>query len=350
MEETADSAGESADELEGFSEQFSGAMGGAVAALAVGATGLLEQVPVLGELFGGLTAIVEALAFQMDGVLRPVLSPLTELFFKVSGAIFNADGVIGSLIGGVTSIVALLGVAIPAIAKVGALLGVWASTGAGVVSILGSIASVILGVAGTIISLPAILVAALVAIVAFAAAYLTNWRGTRDKTKQFVGEIFDFVVGGFTSFASDALEVVSDFAVDVRDWFLGLVSDIGDFARDLANRAQEWGANLILGFIKGIESFTQFVVDAIANVVNALVATVNQAIETLPEEVRTTLGLTTLSTVEAPDIDFVPNSGGETAGRPRPSSAVGGGLTVDGRQLAESTGRYRTDPARRRGV
>jgi len=55
MDETAESAGDSAEQLEGFSQRFAGAMGAAVAALAVGAAGLLSQVPVLGEAFSGLS-------------------------------------------------------------------------------------------------------------------------------------------------------------------------------------------------------------------------------------------------------------------------------------------------------
>ena len=44
MEDTADSAGNSAEELEGFSQRFQGALSAAVAALAVGSAGLLSQV------------------------------------------------------------------------------------------------------------------------------------------------------------------------------------------------------------------------------------------------------------------------------------------------------------------
>jgi len=187
MEQTAESAGDSAEELEGFSERFAGAMSAAVAALAVGAAGLLSQVPILGELFAGLAAVVSALAFTMDGVLRPVLSPLTGALFGVSGAIFEADGALGSLIGVLSTVVSVLALAVPAIAKAGAVAGVWGSTLAGVSSILGTLAAAVGTVAGAILSLPAVLVAAIAAIAAFAVAYLTNFRGIRDTTNAIVG-------------------------------------------------------------------------------------------------------------------------------------------------------------------
>ena len=58
MEDTADSAGDAAEDLEGFSQRFAGAMAAAVAGLSLGIGALASVVPVLGEIFAGLGAIL----------------------------------------------------------------------------------------------------------------------------------------------------------------------------------------------------------------------------------------------------------------------------------------------------
>lgn len=334
MEDTAESAGDSADELQGFSERFRGAMSAAVTALSIGAAGLLSQVPVLGEAFSGLAAIVEALAFQMDGVLRPVLSPLTDFFFELANAIFDADGIVGDLIGGITAFLSIASVLIAAVAAVGVQLGTWASIGAGVSSILGTIAGAIATVVGVIAGLPAALVVAAAALVAFVAAYLTNFMGVRDKTNKIVGQIIDFVVGGFMSLGTKALNAVTDFAGKVRTFFAGLASDISSWASDLASDAYEWGKGLIQGFINGIRSL----ISRVQNFLGDL------------QDVGASVG------IDVPSLGGINGGGGTTgggggsSGRPLFRGGGGGGTTLDGRQLTESTGRYRSDPNRRRGL
>jgi len=405
MEETAKSAGDSAEELEGFSERFAGAMGAAVAALAVGAAGLLSQVPVLGEAFGGLSAIVSAVAFQMDGVLRPALSPLTDLFFKISNAIFNADGALGALIGAIGTIVALAATIIPTIAAVGSAFGVWGSVGAGVVAIVTTIGSAIAGLIGTLaglISLPALVIAA---IVALAAALIFNIGGARDKLANILSAIWGF----FADLGSDLLAWGSEILSDVFDFFAGLGTDLIEWASGLAGKAYEWGVDLIGGIIDGLASLIDTVVDGftdlatglanwagnlaeydwgvgiieaiisglksmaetlantLVNVFNDVVGKINNILDKLPSEVTSRIGFEQIQELEsvslgggsatAPSFGF----GSEgTAGRGlspvagafarRGSGGQGGGTTLDGRQITESTGRYRSAPARRQGL
>ena len=105
VEDSTDQMDEQASSMADLSEEFAGAMNVAVAGLAVASGFLLSRVPVLGEAFDGLFAIVDAVAFQMDSVLRPALMPLNDLFFSLSDTIFNADGVAGSLIGTLGTII-----------------------------------------------------------------------------------------------------------------------------------------------------------------------------------------------------------------------------------------------------
>ena len=335
MQNTADSAGDSAEELEGFSQRFQGAMGAAVAALAVGAAGLMSQVPVVGEAFSGLGAIVEALSFQMDSVLRPVLSPLTDFFFNIANAIFEADGATGSLIGGITSLVAIAATLIPPIAAVGAQLGVWASTGAGVLSILGTLVGAITTVAGAVASLPIALGLAVAAIAAFAIAYLTNFRGVRDSTNSIIGRIVDTVVGGVTGMVDRALDALSVFDGGVSSTLLGVASRIANWASDLASDAYNWGRNLIERFIDGIQSAIGRLRDFLGDL----------------RDIGDSIG------IGVPDLGGFGGGGGGggggESGRPRFGASGGastGGQQIDGRQISESTGRYRSDPANRRGI
>jgi len=303
MDETAQSAGDSADQLEGFSTEFQGAMTAAVAALAVGAAGLLSQIPVLGETMAGLFSIVEALAFQMDGVLRPVLSPIANAFFGISQAIFAAEGIVGDLIGGFTTVASILAIAIPIIAKVGATLGVWASTGAGVVAILTKIVAVIGTVIGAIVSLPATLLAAIAAVIAFATAYALNIGGIRDATNSVLSKVYQA--------------------------FLGLLDNLISWASELGTKAYQWGKDVVDQMIAGIKN----ALSRLRGVLNDIGGTIESSIDI--------------------DVSDFTGGGGGGGGGGRPSGGLfggGGGISLDGRQLSESTGRYRADPSRRRGI
>ena len=309
MDDTANSAGNSAEELEGFSQRFQGAMSAAVAALAVGAAGLLSQVPVLGESMAGLFAIVEALAFQMDSVLRPVLSPITDFFFMIADAIFEADGAMGTIIGAVASFISIAVVVITTVAAIGSALGVWASTTGGVIAILGALAKIVIGVISTLaglISLPALIIAAFVAL---AAALIFNVGGARDRLGEIIGDIWNF--------------------------FVELASDLSEWAGDLASDAFEWGRNLIDRFIDGIR---------------AAIGRLREFLGDL-RDIGANVG------ISVPDLGGLGGGGGGNGGgassRPRFGAATGGGnggSQIDGRQITESTGRYRSGSPNRRGL
>jgi len=307
MDETAQSAGESADQLEGFSTEFQGAMTAAVAALAIGAAGLLSQVPVIGESFGALGAVVDAFLFRIDGLLRPGLSVINELLFGFAGVVFEAEGALGFLFDTVSLLVPLLaagGAFVLGIAKAGAALSVWASTGAGVVAILTKIVAVIGTVIGAIVSLPATLLAAIAAVVAFAAAYALNIGGIRDATNSVLSKVYQA--------------------------FLSLLDNLISWASELGTKAYQWGADVVDQMIAGIKN----ALSRLRGVLNDIGGTI-----------ESTIGI---------DVSDFTGGGGGGGGGGRPSGGLfgggGGGISLDGRQLSESTGRYRADPSRRRGI
>lgn len=336
MEDTAETAGDSADELEDFAARFQGAMAAAVAGLAVGVAGLASSIPVLGEQFAGLSAIFQAFALQIDQLLRDLgAGGLTGLLFETANAINNLEGTAGDLAGAFAIIGAVVGsaatgVALYAVKVMGAKAAVLALVGAV------KTAAVTIGAFVAGLSLLTVgLAAAVAAVVAFAVAYLTNFRGVRDTTNEIIGNIVSSVVSGFTTLGSKALLAVVSFANNVRDAFSDLGESLSSWAGNLADDARAWGRNLIQNFIEGIKS----------------------ALGTLQEWLNELQNVGANVGVDVPDLGGVGGGGG--SGRAggmsgRPAFRAGGTGTrasqIDGRQITESTGRYRSDPNRRRGI
>jgi len=264
LEETARSAEGQADAMGDISERWQGTMSALVTGLAVASAGLLSQVPVLGEAFGGLASVVEAVAFQMDQVLRPILQPITDGLFGLSSAIFNADGVMGTFIGVLGTVTTfLLGVVAPltaVAAKIFGLSTVIAVVKGALLTAIGVVSSVV----GAIGAIPLAIAAVVAAVVGFVAAYITNWNGVRDKTNKVVGKIVGFIKG----LASDALEWaqntvkniasgIAEFAQDAVAKGKAIATDIADALSGLVSDALEWGRSIPKELAAGISEFIQ---------------------------------------------------------------------------------------------
>jgi hypothetical protein len=334
MEDTAESAGDSAEQLEGFSERFRGAMAAAVAALTLGVAGLASSIPVVGELFAGLGAILDALLFQVDQLARQMgVDGLSTAAFELAGAIYELDGAAGDLVGAwtvlatvVTSALAgLAAYAVQTLGVVGALSALGGVLKAAAVAIGGFIA----GLSAATVAIAA----AIAAVVAFAAAYITNFRGVRDKTNAIIGQIIDFVVSGFKKFGTMALKALGGFVDQGVRAFNEFAAAVSEWAAGLAEDAFEWGKNLIENFIRGIR---------------AIIGRLRGFLSDLGE-IGASVG------IDIPDLGSLGGGGGGGGGGsgrlPFRGGGTGtGGAQIDGRQLTESTGRYRSDPGRRRGL
>jgi len=243
---------EQSESMSDLAESFSGAMTAVVAGLAVASAGLLSQVPVIGEAMSGLGAIVDALAFKMDGVLRPVLGPISDFFFDVADAIFEADGAMGAFIGTAATIATiLLSVVGPAILLASKLGLVSVSMGT-VASVAGTVVGAIGTVVGAIASLPVVLTAAIAALAAFAVAYLTNWRGTRDKTDAIINQIEGIVKRGFANFINAAIKFLKSFVKSVKKKFGEVRNKITTKFNNLVEDAKQFGKDLVSEFASGI--------------------------------------------------------------------------------------------------
>jgi len=384
MDETAESAGDSAEQLEGFSQRFAGAMGAAVAALAVGAAGLLSQVPVLGEAFSGLSAIVQAVALKMDKTLRPAISGVTDTLFEIANGINDSEGGLGGLIGKFGVLASIAGLVVGALmalgvtitgpillaigliaAAIGALWTAWENNFA---NIRGVVQDTISNITDRFNSFIQTVEPAINRFL----TWLSNaWDKHGGKVKDTVNFVFRAIGAAIESVLDGiltALEVViqlldgdfkgawqsiKDFIgrmVDqwgplvseavgaVKDILIGLAEGLVNWAGNLADDAYNWGISVIEGFIQGIRE------------------TLNDAGDFLGD-VASTVG------IDIPDVSGsigVDGAFGGGAGAALANTAAGafarrgrsgdGGTTLDGRQLTESTGRYRSDPARRQGL
>lgn len=340
FDDTSESVGESASEMEGFAQRWQGAMTAVVTGLAVAAAGLLSQVPVIGELMRGLVGILDAVAFQMDSVLRPVLLPLTEQFFELEAAIFEADGAMGTFIGVTATLASLLGILLGVAASLGAVLPGLTMTGAvgkviGAFTTLVKATATVVGALIGLLTLPALLVGAFVlltaAVLAFTLAYITNFRGVRDMTDAFIDDILDSFaawLAGVTGISEDLIRKILEIAREpsqvLEQRFAELFSTILDAARSWAN------------------SFVAIVERA-----------VNTAIEGIPSELRSEVGLDTVS------IDRPFGSGGGGGGTISGGMdsirafAAGGGdqiaVMLDGRRVDRGTRAHRDERTSARG-
>jgi len=91
FEEVSSSMEESTGLLSSLANKFGGALSAIVAGVAVATAGILSQVPILGEVVSGLSSVINAVAFQLDKRLRPILGPVRDGLFELAQAIFEGD-------------------------------------------------------------------------------------------------------------------------------------------------------------------------------------------------------------------------------------------------------------------
>ena len=403
MQDTADSAGDSAEELEGFSQRFSGALSAAVAGLGVAAGGLLSQVPVIGELMEGLFAIVEAVAFQMDSVLRPALSGVTDFLFDIADAIFDADGGFGDIIGTLATIGGAAGILLGVLK----LLGV-ALTGpllAGIALVAGAIAALWLAwrenfggirdVAQDTIDNVSERFSDFVdtvkpIVMGFLDTLESVWDSHGDTIMDVVnfafrtiGAVIETVIDSILTTIEIALQILSgdwegawesltDFwsrlldrwapllseAIDaVIDLMLDLASDLASWADDLADDAFDWGRDIITRFIGGLESMVGVVREVLEDMpfIGQILSLFDRITDALDDIELSGSAQANIS--QSLSGAFGGGGGGGNSGRassrPRFGAATSGGSggsQIDGRQITESTGRYRSGSPNRRGL
>jgi len=351
VDNTKQKVGGAADSFGDFQAEISGAMSAVVAGLAIAAAGLASQVPVIGGVLEGLGAIVDAVAFQIDGVLRPALTPITDKLFEWSNAIYESDGALGDIIGIIGSAIIIIGTLAAGVLAAAKAWGLLTAAFAIIKGVALTVAGAIGGVVSTIGAIPIILGVAIAALLGFIAAYLTNWKGTRDKTNKIIGKIVTFIVNGFNTFTTKARKVLDKWVGKVVTFFKGLWSDIKSGISNFISNAVGWGKDFAQSFILGMSVLAQGLVDLITNALNDVVGVINTVIDNLPDAITSRIGISGgIDEVEAPSVG--PDKGAirDPAINPMFPGGRTRTISMDGRKLTENTGRYDRDRTARRGV
>lgn len=329
FDETAQSVDDSSDEMEGFAAEWDGAMQAILAGLAVAAVGLASQIPVVGELMAGLEEIIAAVAFQMDSVLRPVLEPLTEGFFKIADAIFNAEGPLGSLIGILGTLLAVfVGIVVPLaalIAKFTAFSGAAAVLKAAAAALISPIVAI-----ASALGLPVIAVAALIAaLIALIAVFVTDFMGIRT--------------------------AVVNAATGVINAITGLAGDIGAAFAQIVSDALQWGRDLMHEFAQGITDAASAPLDAASDALADITASIGfdvRANDRMAERWGRDLMSHFSIGMERGQRHDLPTegvSGGRSDASPPATATDNVQVLLDGKRVDKGTRRHRGDETSPRG-
>jgi len=327
MNQAGDSMEDSAGQMQDFSEKWSGAMGAVVAGLAVASAGLLAQVPVIGGLMESLFSIVEAVAFQMDKVLRPILQPVADAFYDLSGAIFDAEGPMGTFIGILGTVAAFLGLALGALAAIFGPTAVLSALWSGLVAV----ASVVAGAVAALAAALGLPVIAIVALIAAAAALGVIFRD------EIMGAL-NTVIGGTNSLIMAIYDLRNELAVA-----------FGEMVRS----ALGWGADLMANFAKGIRQQSQDVLNAVNETFDAVLAKISfdqrendRMAERWGRDMVSHFGAGMEQSVsrELPPVELDQEGGGAMQTK---DSRVN--VSIDGRDVDKETRRFRDRRISRRG-
>jgi phage-related protein len=149
-------------------------------------------------------------------------------------------------------IITALGTIAAIIATVSAVATVLAGAFATIVSVGGTIITILGSVGAAILSLPVLLAAAVAALAGFVIAYLTNWRGTRDKTDAIINDIQRIVKRGFVNFINAAIKFLKSFVKSVKKKFGEVRNKITTKLNNLVEDAKQFGKDLVSEFASGI--------------------------------------------------------------------------------------------------
>lgn len=363
VEERVESAGDemedTSDKMGGLSRKMKGLGKTLVAGMAIAAAGLLSQVPVIGEAMSGLGAVVQALAFQIDKRLRGEITGLTQELFDLSAAIFEGDWEqaekeLGDLASKLASIdfeggfEGLIEFRNELIDKLATAFGDFVDnlTPEDVQQAVAKLIDMFTLQWGSLVE-------------------ATDWSALLLDILEFLGiaalglgmaiksEIVDPILASIE-------QGIEDKASDATQWLDGVMNELSSWATGLVEDATQWGKDMIDGFIEGIE-------EKVSDVGGAVAGAAEEARRYMPGSDAETGPLSDLSQTGPAFVDTVASGIEANTGRlgGAAEGAAGGmdtagfladrgqdtlRVSMDGRDLSESTGRYRSDPSRRRGL
>ncbi|AFH22958.1 hypothetical protein OSG_eHP39_00090 [environmental Halophage eHP-39] len=334
FEEVSGSMEESTGLLSSLSNKFGGALSAIVAGVAVATAGLLSQVPILGEVVSGLTSVINAVAFQLDKRLRPVLGPVRDGLFELAQAIFEgnfgkAEQIIKDFVDAIASI------------DFGQ---VFASITDAVDGILVKIRSAFDGrTAGGIV----------------------------DQILGLLGGFVSFAVNRVAGFIQDVIKALSGTQTDnvLAEFLVDSLGALVDFTASATNRILSFlrGLNygsiintIIAGLINVSEKLTNGIVDLVKSInwnkvaktfreefIDAILGGYAEALSRTREQRKDDMFRSATESAMSPTDDPVNTVFGNTSNTGRTNR--GGDTFIDGRSVNKQTGRYRFNPIANRG-
>lgn len=389
LNEAGESMGDTADEMQGLTRRMQGLGMALAASLAVATAGLLSQVPILGQAMGGLRAIVQGLAFQLDQLLRAMgVGGLTSAMYELSAALYELDGAAGAAVGAATGLVGVLAPASAILFKTGyAIAGV--VTGA----------TALAGAVGALLGVLGVLALDELGVLDWfhnlgedtRVLYDTHMPAVKSAVNDVVGTFSD-LVGLATGGVSGAFGWVTTALTDPKaaaDDLYGVITDIGDWATQpvsgafnwvdsqagdaldavrngfdgLIDGAADWGSDLIDEFVSGIKGS----IDSVRDAIDDVASTVSKYMPDSPAETGPLSDLdksgpgmveTFASGIEA-NVGRAGEAASGLAGA-ADEGTEGGGFTadrgptnvdvsMDGRRLTQQDSRYRRNGTAQRG-
>lgn len=351
FDDTASSVDDSATEMTGFASKFKGAMGAVVAGLAVAAGGLLSQVPVIGEAFGGLASVFDAIVFQIDQKLRPALQPVTDGFYDLSAAIFEGDWQqAGNIIGnGITSFVDKLKSIDP-------------------VALGENLSNAFVSAVQTIdwSQVPGLIVDAILLnfkFLTFGAQVLAGFiKGIVNAAQEtdwgeVASDIFDFLLDGVTG-AFDWVKDKLQPAIDAINGIWDTLTDIGDWATSAVEGAFGWLSDALTDPLGTVEDIWNTLTDIAGETFDTVVEVIMELIPDIGftegeiQQLRESgqAGQDMANYLES--MGFIGPNGNPQATTNTSNNAdfsTNPSINMNGRRMTEETGRYRSDSTSRRG-
>lgn len=347
LNEAGEEMGNTADSMQSLTRRMQGLGMALAASLAVATAGLLSQVPVLGQAMGGLKAIVQGLAFQLDQLLRSMgAGGLTSAMYDLSAAIFNLEGAAGAVVGAATGLLSILAPLAALFLKLGTTV---AGFSAGVLALAAAVGAVI-GVLG---------------VLALDELGVLDWfrnlgRETRKVYDKYVpklkGAINDVLgmLGDLAGWATDGVSGAFSWIVDAfkdpkgaAEDVYGVLTDIGGWATSKVSGAFDWLGDTLGDPLGTVEDIFETLEDIAEKTWNSVVEISMELADVDPDLNPFSSGNQDASDF-VPDISYGSGGGGENKLVDVSDFAADRGGTnvsvnMDGRSLTQNDSRYRRD-------
>lgn len=216
---------------------------------------------------------------QLDDSVREPISQLV-LFGGVLGTVILLAALAQKIIAGTFIAKGIALVAGALSGAIGSILAFIAAKG-GIIAIAKGVIAAIAGIVAAIGIVPIIIAAAIAAVVAFAAAYIFNIGGVRDRTNEILGNVADFFathLGNARDWALERLAALRDGATerlgDARDAVRDRIEEAADTVRNAAGDARDWAISRFEDLRSGVEDilsgFPSFMMDLGRDVIDSL--------------------------------------------------------------------------------